>query len=184
MLKPAPDTPWSATVLGKLIAEETDIPAGVVNVVTSADHLVGEVLTSDPMVDMVTFTGSTATGRRIMATAAETVKKVFLELGGKSANVILDDADFAAAVPSGSMICMHGGQGCAITTRMLLPKSHYDEAVDMLKTAFENVPYGDPTRTVPAEGEAITNQGSVPIGTRRAKDPLSRLKAHNAESYP
>jgi aldehyde dehydrogenase (NAD+) len=70
---------------------------------------------------------------------------VFLELGGKSANVILDDADFESAVPSGSMICMHGGQGCAITTRMLLPRSHYDDAVELLKTAFENVPYGDPT---------------------------------------
>jgi aldehyde dehydrogenase (NAD+) len=94
---------------------------------------------------MVSFTGSTVTGRRIMANGAETLKKVFLELGGKSANVILDDADFGTVVPSGSMICMHGGQGCAITTRMLLPKSHYDEAVDLLKTAFENVPYGDPT---------------------------------------
>jgi aldehyde dehydrogenase (NAD+) len=146
VLKPAPDTPWSATFIGRVAAEQTDIPPGVLNVVTSGDAAtVGEMLTTDPRVDLVSFTGSTATGRRIMASGAETLKKVFLELGGKSANVILDDADFAAAVPSGSMICMHGGQGCAITTRMLLPKSHYDEAVDILKTAFENVPYGDPT---------------------------------------
>ncbi len=146
VLKPAPDTPWSATFIGRLASEQTDIPPGVLNVVTSGDAAtVGEMLTSDPRVDMVSFTGSTATGRRIMANGAETLKKVFLELGGKSANVILDDADFAAAVPSGSMICMHGGQGCAITTRMLLPKSHYDEAVDILKAAFESVPYGDPT---------------------------------------
>jgi aldehyde dehydrogenase (NAD+) len=146
VLKPAPDTPWSATFLGRLAAEQTDLPPGVLNVVPSADPAaVGELLSSDPRVDMVSFTGSTATGRRIMARGAETLKKVFLELGGKSANVVLDDADFASVVPSGSMICMHGGQGCAITTRMLLPRSHYDEAVAMLVTAFENVPYGDPT---------------------------------------
>jgi aldehyde dehydrogenase (NAD+) len=146
VLKPAPDTPWSATVLGRLAAEETDLPPGVLNVVPSADPAaVGELLSSDARVDMVSFTGSTATGRRIMARGAETLKKVFLELGGKSANVVLDDADFASVVPTGSMICMHGGQGCAITTRMLLPRSHYDEAVEMLVTAFENVPYGDPT---------------------------------------
>ncbi|MGH9032211.1 MAG: aldehyde dehydrogenase family protein [Acidimicrobiia bacterium] len=146
VLKPAPDTPWSATFLGRLAAEQTDLPPGVLNVVPSGDPAaVGELLSSDPRVDMVSFTGSTATGRRIMARGADTLKKVFLELGGKSANVVLDDADFASVVPSGSMICMHGGQGCAITTRMLLPRSHYDEAVAMLVTAFENVPYGDPT---------------------------------------
>jgi aldehyde dehydrogenase (NAD+) len=145
VLKPAPDTPWSATFIGRLAAEQTDIPPGVLNVVTAGDKAeVGEVLTGDPRVDMISFTGSTATGRRIMARGAETLKKVFLELGGKSANVILDDADFASVVPSGSMICMHGGQGCAMTTRMLLPRSHYDEAVEMLKAAFEAVPYGDP----------------------------------------
>jgi len=146
VLKPAPDTPWSATFIGRLAAEQTDIPPGVLNIVTSADPAaVGEVLTTDRRVEMISFTGSTATGRRIMANGADSVKKVFLELGGKSANVILDDADIAAIVPFGSMVCTHGGQGCAITTRMLLPKSRYDEAVALLKDAFENVPYGDPT---------------------------------------
>ena len=72
VLKPAPDTPWNATRLGRLIAEKTDIPPGVVNIVVSSDHLVGEVLTTSPDVDMVAFTGSTATGRRIMAAAART----------------------------------------------------------------------------------------------------------------
>ena len=96
VLKPAPDTPWSATAIGKIAAEETDIPPGVLNIVTSGDKAtVGEVLTGDPRVDMVSFTGSTAVGRRIMANGAETLKRVFLELGGKSANIILDDADFA-----------------------------------------------------------------------------------------
>lgn len=145
ILKPAPDTPWSATFIGKIAAEQTDIPPGVLNVVTSGDPAtVGEMLTVDPRVDMVSFTGSTAVGKRIMANGADTLKKVFLELGGKSANIILDDADFEAVIPSGAMVCMHGGQGCAITTRMLLPRSRYDEAVELLKTAFEGVTYGDP----------------------------------------
>ncbi len=146
VLKPAPDTPWSATFIGRLAAEETDLPPGVLNVVPSGDPAaVGEVLSRDPRVDMISFTGSTATGRRITALGSETLKRVFLELGGKSANVILDDADFGSVVPSGSMVCMHGGQGCAITTRMLLPRSHYDDAVEVLKAAFESVSYGDPT---------------------------------------
>jgi len=146
VLKPAPDTPWSATAIGKIAAEETDLPPGVLNIVTSGDKAeVGEVLTGDPRVDMISFTGSSGTGRRIMARGADTLKKVFLELGGKSANIILDDADFASAVGSGSMTCIHSGQGCAITTRMLLPQSRYDEGVDVLKAAFESFPYGDPT---------------------------------------
>ena len=146
VLKPAPDTPWSATALARLVAEQTDLPPGVFNVVTSAHPAaVGEVLISDPRVDMISFTGSTATGRHIMARGSETLKKVFLELGGKSANIILDDADLGANVPAGSMTCMHGGQGCAITTRMLLPASRYDEGVEMLEAAFKTFPYGDPT---------------------------------------
>ncbi|MEO2168190.1 MAG: aldehyde dehydrogenase family protein, partial [bacterium] len=123
ILKPAPDTPWSATHLGKLICDKTDFPPGVVNIVASSDHLVGEALSTDPRIDVVTFTGSTATGRRVMECAAPTLKKVFLELGGKSANIILDDADFASVLPMAAMTCVHAGQGCAITTRLLLPRS-------------------------------------------------------------
>ena len=146
VLKPAPDTPWSATAIGRVIAEETDIPPGVVNIVTSGDKAaVGEALTGDPRVDMVSFTGSSVVGKRIMARGADTLKRVFLELGGKSANIILDDADFPSAVGSGGMICVHSGQGCAITTRMLLPESRYDEGVEILEAAFKAVPYGDPT---------------------------------------
>ena len=146
VLKPAPDTPWSATFIGRIAAEQTDLPPGVLNIVASNDKAeVGEVLTGDPRVDMISFTGSTATGRRIMARGADTLKKVFLELGGKSANVILDDADLAATMPSGSMVCIHGGQGCAITTRMLLPESRYDEALELLRASFESFSYGDPT---------------------------------------
>ncbi len=145
VLKPAPDTPWNATRLGRLIADHTDIPPGVVNIVTSSDHLVGEVLTTSPLVDMVAFTGSTATGRRIMAAAAETLKPVFLELGGKSVNLILDDCDMAATVPSAGFVCFHAGQGCAMPTRMLVPNSRYAEAVELATEAFKGVTYGDPT---------------------------------------
>lgn len=146
VLKPAPDTPWSATMIGKLIAEETDIPPGVVNVVASGDKAtVGEVLTGDPRVDMISFTGSTGVGKRIMARGAETVKKVFLELGGKSATIYLDDADFETVGFGGMVVCTHGGQGCAITTRMLVPRSQYDLALEKLVEAFRMVPYGDPT---------------------------------------
>jgi aldehyde dehydrogenase (NAD+) len=145
VLKPAPDTPWNATRIGRLIAEKTDIPPGVVNIVVSSDHLVGEVLTTSPDVDMVAFTGSTATGRRVMAAASETLKPVFLELGGKSINLVLDDADFSTIGALSSAVCFHGGQGCAMPTRMLVPRSRYDEAVDLATAGFAGVSYGDPT---------------------------------------
>ena len=146
VLKGAPDTPWSALALGRLIAEETDIPPGVVNILSSAENSVGEVLTTHPDVDMVTFTGSTATGRKIMAAASATVKKTFLELGGKSAYVVLDDADVeGAAAMSSFMICTHAGQGCAIPTRMLVPASMADAAAEVVAATLVNIPYGDPT---------------------------------------
>ena len=146
VLKPAPDTPWCATVLGRLIAEETDIPAGVVNIVPSSDHAIGAMLSTDPRVDQVSFTGSTATGRKVMASAADTVKKVFLELGGKSAFVILDDADLRGACATAAFtVCTHAGQGCAITTRLLVPRSLFDEAVDSTSRVMAKLPAGDPT---------------------------------------
>jgi aldehyde dehydrogenase (NAD+) len=157
VLKPAPDTPWSATTIGRLVAEKTEIPAGVVNVVASSDHQLGEMLASDPRVDLVTFTGSTATGRRVMEVASRTVKKVFLELGGKSANVILDDAP-AAAFAGGALTCTHGGQGCAIPTRMLVPRSRYDEAVKALTEAFQNHKYGDPTQPGFLQGPQVSKR--------------------------
>ncbi len=146
VLKPAPDTPWTGLALGRLIAEQTDIPAGVVNVITSSDKTIGEILTTSPDVDLVSFTGSTATGRRIMAAGADTIKRVFLELGGKSAHIVLDDVeDMGAAVGSAAFgCCTHGGQGCATSTRLLLPRSRYDEGVDAAATLMGMLPYGDP----------------------------------------
>jgi aldehyde dehydrogenase (NAD+) len=157
VLKPAPDTPWSATVLGRLIAERTDFPPGVVNVVVSADHAVGEPLAADPRIDMVTFTGSTQTGRRIMELAARTVKKVFLELGGKSAHVVLDDAP-AAVWGQGTIVCTHAGQGCALNSRMLVPRSRYAEAVEALTAAFRKARVGEPTDPGVLQGPQVSRR--------------------------
>ncbi|ORW36559.1 aldehyde dehydrogenase [Mycobacterium paraense] len=146
VLKPAPDTPWCAAVLGELIAEHTDFPPGVINIVTSSDHGVGALLAKDPRVDMVSFTGSTATGRSVMADGAATIKKVFLELGGKSAFIVLDDADLGGAVGmAGFSVCMHAGQGCAITTRLVVPRARYDEAVSIAAATVGGIKAGDPT---------------------------------------
>ena len=156
ILKPSPDTPWSATLMGRIVAEKTDIPAGVFNVVTSSSPEVSESLVTDPRVDMITFTGSTVTGRRIMHGCADTVKKCFLELGGKSANIVLDDAnlDIALALAAG-WVCTHSGQGCAAYTRLLLPRSRYDEAVEVVKGHFERARVGDPTDPTILHGPQI-----------------------------
>ena len=147
VLKPAPDTPWCAAVLGELILEHTDIPAGVVNIVTSSDHGVGALLSKDPRVDMVSFTGSTNTGRAVMADGAATLKKVFLELGGKSAFLVLDDADLAGACSMSAFTAsMHAGQGCAITTRLVVPRARYDEAVEAAAATMAGLKPGDPHR--------------------------------------
>ena len=142
IIKPAPDTPWNATRLGRLVAEKTDIPPGVVNVVTSADHLVGEELTvtrrRHDLVHRVHADRDPDHGEGV----PPTLKKTFLELGGKSAMIVLDDADFATAVPGASMVCVHGGQGCAMQTRMLLPRSRYDEGVELITAGMAAVPYG------------------------------------------
>jgi aldehyde dehydrogenase (NAD+) len=146
VLKAAPDTPWCATSVARLIAEETDIPPGVVNVVTSSDHAIGAALASDRRIDVVSFTGSTATGKRVMASAAATVKRVFLELGGKSAFIVLDDADIEAACSVAAFtVATHAGQGCAITTRLLVPRTRYDEAVDATAATLAKIGCGDPS---------------------------------------
>ncbi|MGH9110942.1 MAG: aldehyde dehydrogenase family protein, partial [Acidimicrobiales bacterium] len=159
VLKPAPDTPWAALLLGQLVAERTDIPPGVVNIVTSAGHEVGQQLAEDPRVDMVSFTGSTATGRRIMAAGAPTIKKVFLELGGKSALVVLDDADLAAAAATISFqITAHAGQGCAITSRLVLPRERFEEGVEAVVEMLGTIPYGDPTDPANLMGPLVRQQ--------------------------
>ncbi|ACY23025.1 Aldehyde dehydrogenase (NAD(+)) [Gordonia bronchialis DSM 43247] len=146
VLKPAPDTPWCAALVGKVIAEETDFPPGVINIVTSSDHALGAQLATDPRVDIVSFTGSTATGKKVMAAASESLKKVFLELGGKSAFIVLDDADLASACSMAAFaVVTHAGQGCAITTRLLVPRSKLDEATAITRDSLAGLAAGDPT---------------------------------------
>jgi aldehyde dehydrogenase (NAD+) len=156
ILKAAPNTPWNATRIGRLVAEQTDMPPGVLQVITTSDNAVAEDLVTDPRVDLVSFTGSTAVGRRIMQQGAGTLKRLFLELGGKSADVVLDDADFKAKLSMAWTVCVHGGQGCVMLTRMLLPRSRYDEGISMIEEGFRNVPYGDPTDPGNLQGPQIS----------------------------
>jgi len=153
VLKPAPDTPATAAFMGELAAQ-AGFPAGVFNVVSSADiAMAGELLVTDPRVDVISFTGSTAVGKRIMEKGAPTLKRLFLELGGKSANIILDDApDFAMAAMQ-SMVIFHAGQGCAVCTRLLVPRSRYQEAVKALEMAYAGFAskwgdFDDPTQVM------------------------------------
>lgn len=136
VLKPAPDTPLMGSIMGEF-AQQAGIPKGVFNVVTSADPaMAGEMLVADPRVDVVSFTGSTAVGKRIMEAGAATLKRIFLELGGKSARIILDDAPEYQMAVMMSMAIFHAGQGCAMPTRLLVPRSRYDEAVEALKISY------------------------------------------------
>lgn len=144
VLKPSEVAPLTAFMLAEII-HEIGLPAGVFNLVTGYGPVVGEALAAHPDVDMLSFTGSTRAGKRVSELAAQTVKRVALELGGKSANIILDDADFERAVASGIGNCyFNSGQTCSALTRMLIPKSRYDEAVAIAKRAAEKFTVGDP----------------------------------------
>jgi aldehyde dehydrogenase (NAD+) len=141
ILKPAPDTPLMGVIMGEL-AHEAGFPPGVLNVVTASDPAeAGEMMVTDPRVDLISFTGSTNIGRRIMEKGAATLKRVFLELGGKSAHIILDDAPNFQTNVAQSMLVFHAGQGCAVTSRLLAPKSRYQEAVAILEKAYAS--FGD-----------------------------------------
>ena len=174
VLKAAPDTPWSATTLGRIVKERTDIPAGVFNVITAEDPKeMGEQLVRDPRVDMVSFTGSTAVGKHIMAGASGTVKKVFLELGGKSANIILDDADLGSSLLSALAVCFHAGQGCALNTRLLVPRDKQAEVEELLTTYFGFITYGDPS----SESEIMGPQ----VNARQRERVLAYIEKGKAE---
>src|SRR5215813_7233410 len=137
VLKPSEVAPLTAFILAE-ICDDVGLPAGVFNLVTGYGPVVGEAMASHPDVDMVSFTGSTRAGKRVSALAAKTVKRVALELGGKSANIILDDADFEKAVKSGVGSCyFNSGQTCSAHTRMLVPRKLHDEVVRIAKEAAE-----------------------------------------------
>lgn len=145
VLKPSPATPYICNLLGWLILERTDIPAGVINVITSDDHSLGAALVEDQRVDAVSFTGSTQTGRRVMIAAAGELKRVHLELGGKSPSIVLDDADLASIVPVAAALgCFNAGQSCILPSRLLVPQTHLAECVELAAAGMETVSVGDP----------------------------------------
>lgn len=139
ILKPAPDTPGMGSIWGEL-ADQAGFPAGTLQVVFGKDPAeAGEMLVKDPRVDLISFTGSTAVGKRIMEQGAATLKRVFLELGGKSAKIVLDDVPNFAMECAQTMLIFHAGQGCAVQSRLLVPRSRYEEAKAVLKAAYEGL---------------------------------------------
>ena len=160
ILKPAPDTPLAGAIYGELAAE-AGFPPGVLNVITASDPAqAGEMLVTDSRVDLITFTGSTAIGKHIMRQGAETMTRVFLELGGKSAKIILEDAPNFAQEVAQSILVFHAGQGCAVHSRLLVPRSRYPEAVAALKSAYDAFAdkwghFDDPTCTM---GPVVSKQ--------------------------
>ncbi|MFE4500968.1 aldehyde dehydrogenase [Rhodococcus sp. NPDC056743] len=155
VLKPAPETPLSAYALASVF-EQAGLPAGVVNVVP-ADRESSEYLVSHPQVDKVTFTGSTAVGRHIAALCGQNLKRSTLELGGKSAAIILDDADLDQTVEAlrlGSL--RNSGQVCSLKTRLLVSHRRHDEFIDRLKHLVESMPVGDPRDPATQIGPMVT----------------------------
>jgi len=142
VLKPSEIAPVNAMILAEII-HDSGLPAGVFNLVNGTGPEVGEVLASHPEVDMVSFTGSTRAGKRVGELASQSIKRVALELGGKSASVILEDADLAAAVKGSVSACMlNSGQTCSAHTRMLVPESRYEEAKALAQTAIAKLTLG------------------------------------------
>lgn len=164
VLKPAPETSSIALILAGVIAAHTDIPAGVVNVVSTSDLEVASMLTTHPAVDAITLTGSTATGRKVMAAAASTIKRVTLELGGKSPAIVLDDADFPS-IASGlaQLITYHAGQVCTALSRVLVSDKRHDELIDHLSDALSAVRWGDPTDMTNAMGPVVNKHQQASI---------------------
>jgi aldehyde dehydrogenase (NAD+) len=158
VLKPSELAPLTAGLLAEIV-EAAGVPAGVFNLVHGTGPVVGEALAAHPDVDMVSFTGSTRAGRRVSALASETVKRVALELGGKSANVVLDDADLGKAVKIGvANAFMNNGQACSAWTRLLVPADRHDEAVELAAAAAAKYRSADPADPTTRIGPAVSAQ--------------------------
>jgi aldehyde dehydrogenase (NAD+) len=148
VLKPSPLTPLAGLALARLIDEHTDIPPGVVNVVTPSGVAAAKLLTTDPRIDMISFTGSTLVGRQVMSAAGDTMKRILLELGGKSASIVLDDTEVTDEMLQQMLFdscSLHAGQACILHSRLLLPDSLHDDVVDRLVALAREVKVGDPT---------------------------------------
>lgn len=148
VLKPSPLAPLAGLALARIIDEHTDIPPGVVNVVTPTDVESSKLLTVDPRIDMVSFTGSSVVGREVMSAAGASMKRLLLELGGKSASIVLDDAvidDEQLERMLFESCSFHAGQACILQSRLLLPDAIHDEVVDRLVALAQSIKVGDPT---------------------------------------
>jgi len=166
VLKPSEVSPLSAHLFAEIL-DEAGVPAGVFNLVDGTGPNVGAYMAAHPDVDLVSFTGSTRAGVEVSRQAAPTVKRVTLELGGKSPNIILDDADFEAAVRTGTRMCMNNvGQSCDAPSRMLVPNDRMEEAIRIAVETAKSVTTGDPTAD-------DTDNG--PIAYRRQYDKVLSL---------
>src|SRR6478752_7288366 len=171
VLKPSPLTPLAGLALARIIDEHTDIPPGVVNVVTPSGIEASKLLTTDPRIDMVSFTGSSAVGREVMAAAGGTMKRILLECGGKSAGIFIDDVEVTDDLLQRFLFdgcSLHAGQACILQSRLLLPERIHDEVVERLVELARNVTVGDPT-------DPEVQMGPLISGTQR-----DRVESHVA----
>ena len=158
VLKPSEIAPLSATLFAEIL-HDAGLPAGVFNLVHGDGPGAGAALSAHPGVDMVSFTGSTSAGIEVAKAAASTVKRVAQELGGKSPNILLDDADFAIAVPGGVQgIMLNSGQSCNAPSRMLVPASRHDEAVAIATATVAAMKVGDPTQADTSIGPVVSER--------------------------
>jgi acyl-CoA reductase-like NAD-dependent aldehyde dehydrogenase len=173
ILKPSPLTPLAGLALARIIEEHTDIPPGVVNIITPTSIEASKLLTSDPRVDMVSFTGSSAVGREVMAAAAGSMKRILLECGGKSAGIFLDDVEVTDELLERVLhesCSNHAGQACVLQSRLLLPESIHDDVVGRLVELARNLRVGAPT------------DPEVQMGPLISGEQLSRVEAHVARA--
>jgi acyl-CoA reductase-like NAD-dependent aldehyde dehydrogenase len=169
VLKPSPLAPLAGLALARIIDEHTDIPPGVVNIVTPSDIESSKMLTVDPRIDMVSFTGSSAVGREVMTAAGGTMKRLLLECGGKSASIVLDDIALTDEMLQRMLFescSFHAGQACILHSRLLLPEPLHDEVVDRLVGLARAVKVGDPT------------DPDVQMGPLISAAQLKRVQAH------
>lgn len=155
ILRPSPLTPISSLVFG-MAADAAGLPPGVLSVIVESGTAAAELITSDPAVDMVSFTGSTLAGRKILAQAAPTVKRVSLELGGKSAQIYLPDAVHRAAMGAAMVVMSTAGQACVAATRMLVPQDQKEQVLEAVSAAYRSIKVGPPTSSEAAMGPVIS----------------------------
>ncbi|MET7773951.1 aldehyde dehydrogenase family protein [Nocardia sp. NPDC005366] len=160
VLKSAPDTPLTGALLAEIVSTSTDIPKGAVQMISSADKAAaGDAMTADQRIDLYHFTGSPGVGQRIAERAANGIRHSVLELGGKSANIVLPDANLDMACGLGVVMCMsNSGQGCALATRMVVHADIYDEVLARLEPMIANLPWGNPTDPANVVGPIIRRE--------------------------